>query len=35
MQYVSPDFKEDAGRMLVNADEIRQMKSALLGASLE
>ncbi|MCA6512049.1 MAG: copper homeostasis protein CutC [Chitinophagaceae bacterium] len=35
MQYVSPDFKEDAGRMLVNAEEIRQMKSALLGASLE
>lgn len=31
MQSVSPDFKEDAGSTLVNTDEIKQMKSVLMG----
>lgn len=34
MQFISPEFKEDAGKTLVNADEIKQMKSALRGVAL-
>ena len=31
MQYVSPSFKEDAGRTLVDVNEVKKMKSALQG----
>jgi copper homeostasis protein len=31
MQYVSPSFTEDAGRTLVDVNEVKKMKSALQG----
>jgi copper homeostasis protein len=31
MQYISPSFTEDAGRTLVDVNEVKKMKSALLG----
>lgn len=34
MQYISPDCKEDAVKTLVNPEEIKQMKSVLLGVSI-
>lgn len=33
MQFISPEFKEDAGKTLANADEIRQMRSVLMNCA--